>query len=244
MSIIIDLILIIIIALCIFKGYKNGFVKTVVDLISGAAAFVFAYIFSPIVSKIFYGMFFEPIKTVINDKLLTASQNNGVEAIFAEDGVLSQLGKLIESCGLSIGELQSQTSSLSDVKDICISIAESIAAPTATAASYVIAFILLFVIGNIAMRFISVALKLITKLPVIKSADKLLGLAVGLVTAIIFSTVYMTVIKLFVPYLTLIAPNAFAPDILDKTYVLNFLYDLNILNKIFAYASLSASFLK
>ncbi len=244
MSLIIDIVLIIIIALCIYTGYKNGFIKTVLKLFSGVAAFLFAYIFSPILSKLFYNATFGTIKSVISEKLLDAAESDGVSSLFSENGAISELGKLIESCGLSIDELKTLASSFTSAEDISVSLAEKIAAPAANAISYVIAFIILFIIGVIAVTVLSGALNLVSKLPVINGANKLLGLLLGILTAIVFSTVYMTVIKLSVPYLSVVSPDTFPSDVLDKAYVFNFVYKLNILKKLFEYANISASLLK
>ncbi len=243
MNIIIDAILLIIIAICLLSGYMNGFVKTVIKLISGVAAFIIAFIVSPIVSGLIYDLFYyDTVKNIINNELLKLGYSDAA-GIFTEGALNGILGDLMDICGFSLTELQSHVSNASSIEDVCTMLAEKFAQPIANATSYVTAFILVFVLAAVAVFFISSVLKLATKLPVIKQADKLLGLIMGAVSAIIFSTVYMTTVKLSIPYLSLIS-SGISADILESTFLFKHLYELNLLQKLFEYVNISSSLLK
>ncbi len=239
MSIIIDAILLIIIAICLLYGYLCGFVRTVIKMFSGIAAFIFAYITSPFAATFYKPVFYESIKSILNEKLLQLGASEPM-GIFSENALNGFLGDLMEMCGFGLSELQAQVSQTASIEDACMSLAEKFADPIAAAVSFVTAFATTFIIAVIIVSVIASVLKLATKLPVIKQADKLLGLLMGIVSAVVFSTVYMTSVKLSIPFLSLISANI-DPNILENTFLFKHLYDINLLQKLFEYVNISSS---
>ena len=57
MSIVLDIVLVVIAAVCIISGYRRGFFKTVMGLVSGIASLLAAYSFSPALSAWIYEKF-------------------------------------------------------------------------------------------------------------------------------------------------------------------------------------------
>ena len=103
-----------------------------------------------------------------------------------------QLLSLAESLGIDVDTKLSVDASkdvdaiLSNAAD---TIVDDIAAPIVTKLVWIICFIILFVLISIAIKFIASALNLVAKLPILKSANKLLGGVVGLVEGVLLAIV-------------------------------------------------------
>ena len=106
-------------------------------------------------------------------------------------------------------------------------IATHIAEPVSYALSYALCFIIIFVLVLVALWLIKHLLKLTEKLPVIKQANKVLGLVVGGVLGIIIVWVLSIMIKLGLPYLNVVAPTVFTEDLFEKSIILKLTYYLN-----------------
>ena len=86
---------------------------------------------------------------------------------------------------------------------------------------FIIIYILLLLLGRL--------LRLATKLPVLKQADKILGLVLGLLMAVL-------VVDLFFIFLTGCAQFSFGRKMISmiaESEILSFLYEMNFLTRIF-----------
>lgn len=150
MFIIIDLILIAIIALFTFLGYRQGLVKAAIKILSFFIAIIIAFILYKPVSKLIVNntSIDDNIKNTIIEKITPegVEQNEEVEI---EDGFVN---KMIGEANNTIEEVSNAFSI--KIIDICV-------------------LLLLYIIVKIALRFVSALADLITKLPIIKQVNKL-----------------------------------------------------------------------
>ena len=87
----------------------------------------------------------------------------------------------------------------------------------------------LFLVSLLLLWILRHVLDLAAKLPVIKTANKILGLAVGAVLGVLIVWVLSAMLKLGLPYLSVMAPKVFPPDLFERSYVLRLTYYLNAL---------------
>lgn len=150
MFIIIDLILVAIIALFTFLGYRQGLVKAAIKILSFFIAIIIAFILYKPVSNLIVNntSIDDNIKNTIIEKITPegVEQNEEVEI---EDGFVN---KMIGEANNTIEEVANAFSI--KIIDICV-------------------LLLLYIILKIALRFVSALADLITKLPIIKQVNKL-----------------------------------------------------------------------
>ncbi len=168
---ILDLIVVLIIALFTFIGYKQGLVKTAIKILAFFIALIVAMMLYKVVGNIIIKNtnVDENIKNVIISKILPEDYEEKLEIL---------PDTLIES-----GE--------STVNDLADGIAEKVI--------YAIVFIVLFIVLKIALKFVTILTDLITKLPIIKQFDKTGGIIYGLAKGLVIITVIFAVVSLMSP---------------------------------------------
>lgn len=213
MSIIIDLIIVAIIALCVFFGYKKGLTKCIIKILSFIIALVVAAILFKPVSN------FVINNTQIDDKIKEAVVNIVKEDV-EETGEVKEDSNLPKAMVNYINE--SVENAVDDVKNNAIQVA---AEGIATISINVGVAILLFIITRIALIFVSALSKIITDLPIIKQFDKTGGIIYGLLKSFVIIFVILALISFISP---MIEQTGIIVAI-NKSFIGSILYNNNIL---------------
>lgn len=167
---ILDLLCLGIIIMAGYVGYKRGFVKSVVGLLSFVAAMAAAYILRPIIYDILMG-------TSLSDSVY----NRISTSMAANTPSFSENPNVIQSI-----VSQAATESVSAVS-------AAVSGVVVSAASFLLVFFLVRLITKVA----SGILVGVVKLPVVGSVDKVLGLAAGVVKWSLLIYIILTVIIVF-----------------------------------------------
>lgn len=170
---VLDLIVILVIALFTFIGYKQGLVKTAIKIL--------AFFIALVVSLMLY----KTIGNVImkNTQVDEQIQNTIVSKVLPED--YEEKLEVLPDALVESGE--------TTVNELAKNVTEKII--------YGVVFIVLFVVLKIALKFVTLLTDLITKLPVIKQFDKTGGIVYGVAKGFIIVTVIFAVISLISPML-------------------------------------------
>lgn len=150
MSIIIDLIVIAIIALFTFLGYKQGLVKAAIKILSFFIAIIIAFvIYKPVSNIIIKNTTIDDnIRNIIIEKIKPEGVDENQEVIIDE----KINNKIIQEAGNTVAEIANTFS----IKLIEIS-----------------TLIILFIICKIILKFVSALTNIITKLPILNQVNKL-----------------------------------------------------------------------
>ena len=168
MNYIIDIIFVAILGIFIFKGYKDGFIKTVFGLLINLASVIVAFLFA------------KPISLMFADKILTDAP-----------------------------------------KEISSSVALAIS------------FVILYAAAHIAIAIIANVLDLISKLPVLNSTNKSLGIIMGAGLGILYAFVFSAILTYGYPLLAEINPELFTDELLSNSVIYSVIHKLNLLNRLF-----------
>jgi len=205
LAIIIDLIIVAIIALCTFIGYKQGLIKVAVKLVATIIAIIIAL------------MLYKPVSTLIID-------NTSID----EQIQTSITNKLIPEDAPETEETLINTESL---PDLIVSSSEntvkSISEIISTKLIELIVIVILYLVVKIVLKFITLLADLIAKLPVLNQVNKLGGTIYGVLKGLILVFAIFAIISLAAP---LIGEN-FMKDI-NESYIGSFMYNNNLLLKI------------
>ena len=204
MYLIIDAILIGLVALFTFIGYKQGLVKTAIKIFSFFMAIVVALIlYKPISSAIIKNTSIdEKINGVIveNLKLDEGEQENKEESNIVKDNLSN---KIIAGAN-------------NKIEDVANSFTRKIIE--------IAVMILLYIVARIILRFISALTDLITNLPILKQINKTGGLIFGFLKGVFIVYLILGIIYLIAP---IVSSRAFG--IIDQTIIAKEIYNNNIL---------------
>ena len=213
--ILIDLILAAVLVLFIWLGAKKGFVLTLCSLLAVIVALVGANLIAdalaPKVAAAIQPHIEQSIQESLEEKALEVSAQDGL-------GVADALAALREKGGFYEWAADSLEGVLTTTPELSESIAHQAAAAASALAEQVargILFASAFLLVLVAWFFVSHALDLVTKLPVINSLNHTLGGVLGAVKGLII--LYIAAWVLCSLTGTVSAQTA------EKTYVLSFL---------------------
>lgn len=184
-----DLVVILIIALFTFIGYKQGLVKTAIKILAFFIALFIAVSFYKVVGNIIINntQFDEKIENKIISKVLPENYEEKVNIL---------PDSLVQSGEESINAL-------------AVNVSHKII--------YYITFIILFIGIKIILKFVTILADLITKLPIIKQFDKTGGFIYGLIKGFLIVTALFAVISLISPMLDEKYINAIDNSYISKT---------------------------
>lgn len=206
MFILVDLIVVGIIALFTFLGYKQGLVKAAIKILSFFIAIIVAL------------LLYKPISNVIvkNTQIDENITNTIMEKITPEG--ISSKDEVEMTDNLAIKLVGEATSTIEEISNaFAIKLIE------------VCVLLLLYIVIKIALRFILALTDIITKLPLIKQINKLGGTIYGVVKGAIMVYVILGVIYLIAPIM-----NKNVTGAIDKSLITKNLYNNNIILKIIA----------
>jgi len=187
---ILDLIVAAILVVCIFVGWKKGFVITVFNFFSLLITLFLTNMLYPAVSVFLRGTeLFTVIKTNVADALqLDAFAENLTRAAEAEAINALALPEFIKTAMLENNNPQAHAA-------LAVSgFEEYVSGFLAGLVLNALAMLLVFAAVFALMKVIAVVLKILTKLPVIHSLNKLLGVAVGALQGVLFVWLALAVI--------------------------------------------------
>ena len=202
MAIVVDLILIGIVALFTFIGYKQGLVKAAIKILSFIIAIVISLIlYKPVSSIVIKNTNIdENIKDVIVKNVELKQEENTEESNIVKENLSN---KIIAGANNTIEEV---------ANSFTVKLIE------------IVVILLLYLIARIILKFISVLSDLITNLPILKQINKTGGIIYGFLKGVIIVYAILAVIYLVSP---MINSNAFG--VIDSTILTKEIYNNNVL---------------
>lgn len=185
MEYIVDIFLLIIFAVIVILGAVNGFIKTVLGIVATLAAFFLAYKLSALFAPQIYENFLsERVLNAIKTRLFDAQ--DATSAAQQASAVLASIPEFVINIAASIGiNTTGITEKIRGLDNTSSTIAkeltDNIAAPIVIAVVHAILFAVLISVLYILFMVVVKVIDKIFKLPFLKTANRLLGAAVGAV---------------------------------------------------------------
>ena len=171
MGLVFDAIVVIIAIIMIVTGYKRGLFKSIMTLISGIAALMLSYAFTPWLSDILNKKFFlNKLAGGITDTLASLSENGintANEAMYDVSKLIGDSGftSIAERYGSNNAASEKAISSISDSSHTAVEkAAEIVARPIATTVSDITAFIVIFVVSLVLLKVLTFLIDKIFKI--------------------------------------------------------------------------------
>lgn len=210
MSVIIDLIIVAVIAICIIIGYVRGLTGCLIKILSFVLSLVIAFIL------------FVPVSNfVIENTQIDENLEKSIREMIISDNKSSE---------------KEMPTAMSDyinkrAEEIVDNAKEEVVNATARDISQTIVkagtWIALFIVARIALIFLKLITSLISKLPVIKQCDKLGGIIYGVLEGLLITYFALAVISFITPI-----TNKNLSENINKSYLGSQMYNHNLLLKI------------
>lgn len=200
---ILDLIVILVIALFTFIGYKQGLIKVAIKIASFFIAIIIALVL------------FKPVSTlVINNTTIDDKIENAIVEKITPEGMKPE--DKVEAQNLPSGIIKNTNDSI-----------KSIAETLTTKLIEICTILILYIVARIVLKFIAALATLIEKIPILKQFNKLGGTVYGLVKGVLIVYVILAIIYLASP---LLKENT--SEKIEEARLTKMMYNNNIITKI------------
>lgn len=185
MSFLLDFIIIAIIAVTVYFAAKNGFVKTAISALSFVIAIAITAMFaSPLADALKDAPFAETVETAVTDMVK--------DAIFDEEGLQEfvngeseGLNAVLSLAGVEKNEfIEWYNSTDASGDDVLTRAARFISEPIIDAIAMLVAIVILYIGTQILLSIAAFFLNKLANLPILRTANKGLGILLGIVLAL------------------------------------------------------------
>lgn len=199
MSLVLDIILVVIFAAFVLTAAKKGFVKTLLELVASILALVLAYQLSPHVAQGAYeGVVKESLVTSIEEQL-DENFNTSTAAKKAEvtlDALPDFVVSLASSAGVNVDDVKAKIKSEKfSSENIAAELVEKVAEPIVVGALTIVFFMILAILLLFALKFLAHIISKLFDVPLIGTANKLLGALLGTCKGVIVIVFLCTVLE-------------------------------------------------
>ena len=229
-----DIIIIGLIIFCVAMGYKNGFVKTVMNFLSFVIAFFMAKTFSPPLSDFMYSTWIKPNfadKAAAQlEKLLSPSVNvNSLVQNQQNDFV-----NMLKGYGFDLPDVNKwiNEAAAKGADNINGYITTNMVEPVAKGISDFLAFTAILLASFILLKIATSLLNKAFKLPGLNLFNRIGGIFLGLLYGIILSYIFVLLAYYVLPYLAANTAISSVPAVVDDTIFFKWFYNHSPINYI------------
>lgn len=223
LGLILDLVVLGIIALCVFLSAKHGFVRTVLELAGLIAAFVIAFSFSSPLANITYDKIIEP--SMVSKIEKTSAEGEQAVATKLWDSMPGIVKNNSSTFGLSKEKFDDKVSSKfsSSVSDSAQKISESVLKPLITRVLSAFYSTVLVIVLIIVFKFLAKVINKLFKFSFIGKINAFLGGVIGAFKGIAIATLFCIAVSLII---SVTGKNiwVFSPENIDSSHLFKFLY--------------------
>ncbi len=225
-SLVLDILIIVICLIIIIKNAVRGFIKSLMVLARTVLAALIAVIFSAPVAKWLAPTFFSEwaLKTSNNAFLATKIAENQYQISDVFEGVPNFATKIaLNFSGIEENMLQTYFVEKAPATEADTAIvATGVGNALAYVISLIIAFFALFIIAEIIFGILGALLNKLSKVPMLKSVNIILGGLIGLVISVAIAWLLSKGIQWIINFGHNYYPNIFTEDILNKSVIVKF----------------------
>lgn len=210
-GIILDIILVVIILLNIFIGYKKGLVKLAVGMIAVLASIIISILLYRPVSNIIIEKteFDENIKSAIINNFAQDTENEEEDSEEIDDGFMKYIEKYVDdTINKTKNEIVIEASNVISEKIINIC-----------------AFLGIFLISRILLTLLTFVADIIMSLPILKQFNEVGGILYGIIKALLIIYAVLAIVFLII-YIT---GSATISDAISSSHITKLFYNNNVL---------------
>lgn len=220
--------LVIIFILSVVLGYRRGFIQTMLQLAVWGVSFAVALFVSlPIANAIFDGWIAESMQSDISESLQDTGTSSAEEQL-AEilDGLPGPIASVLENNdALSQTFLDVKQEADATVDTVSRTLVEKLVRPAVVLLLRFVIFLILFVALLFLLKFVRKLLKPLSKLPLLRTADGILGAVLGALKGIVYILAIVSIIQI----VAALSPSngALSKDVVEDTTLVSWVADRN-----------------
>ena len=201
LSTLLDLLLVLILGLSIYFGYRRGLIRSAISLVGSVVALILALVFSSGLGSYIDAKYVNaPMRTWVINQCTVAVEDVSVSDIDFDDLFARRPEFFTETCAflsVDVDEMQAAYESLkADGEDNAKSaLVTRMVDPMSAVISRVIAFGVIYLAAMVAVSVIALFSKFLTSLPILRKVDKLGGVILGTVTGVLVSLIVVSVVS-------------------------------------------------
>ncbi len=226
MNIVLDVIVVAIVAICIFLSAKRGFVRTLLEVVGFVAAILIAINLSAPVADFIYDKAVSPsIEKMVVTTIDEAASNTSAAV---SDTIWEKLPNFVsnaaEKSGVTKDTVSNKLAGGADSAAIAKSITDDVLAPIATTVIKFIVTVILFVILLFVVKLLARIINKLFKKSLLGGANAALGGVLGAIKGIIYTVLFCLLISL----ITNVSKDNFfiTNEIIENTTVFKFILNL------------------
>ena len=213
MSVVVDLIVIGIIAICIFFGYRKGLIGVLFTILSFIIALIIALIlYKPISNAIITNTEIdENIQNTIMEKVLSSKTEENITTEQANN-----------TSQIVVDYINSYTNEVKNVGT------EIVAKNLAETTIRIVVLILLLIVTRIILFFFKAVFNIIAKIPIIKQVNKLGGILYGVIKGLFIIYVILAILSLLAPMIS----DVEIFKAINNSFIAGYMYNNNLILKL------------
>ena len=220
MGLIVDIIILLILGLCLFIGYKRGLAKCLLKVCTTILAIIIAIVlYKPFVNFIVENTTIDDnIKLSLEKIINENTQNNDDNLINENSGIPKPITTYVNN---------NIKKSIDENKKYAVS---EVSKNAAILIVNIAGIIIIYIVAKILLKILTVFTDIVAKLPIIKQCNELGGIIYGIIEGALIVLIILTVISIITPLIG----NYELSNIILQSNIGKFLYNNNIfLNLIF-----------
>ena len=221
MTLLLDAVLVVLFVLCVWLGFKRGFIKTVSGLIALVVAVLLASVLSgPIAQAVYTDMVYPSVVTTLEEHVTGELIPSAAEVDAALAELPDFVTALLKSGGLEDGAaVVAKIESVAPGSSAAHSVADVVITPIVLPLLQMLISVLLFLLAYVVASILLRVLDVVAKLPLLKQLNHLLGLAAGALTGALW-VVFVARILFVLAWLGVAA--WLTPEVLEGTWLASF----------------------
>lgn len=232
MNFLFDVFLILVFLLVVIVATMKGFVKSIWRTVTIVGAFILAYVFGIAVGEWICDNFVLDHVTsysygIVSELVEENADKYDVSGLF--ETLPQEFTDLLANCGTDIEELTSRYSNTVTVSEEDLySMAQSIALPISGTLSNAVGVITVFMVSLLILSLVGLLLKVVVKIPIIRSIDSFLGFVFGLAEGLVVIWILCVFTGLFVEHSFMSnSSNEVLNELTDASRILKFFCKLS-----------------
>lgn len=201
MTFTVDILLLALFALIIYNSTKKGFLIGILGIAVWFVSFFIALSFSEQLAEWLYDeVLRERVLEELSKRLTTEGDAQPIAEMAAS--VIRELPqyavRTAQTLGIDVGAIMRSIESADISAESTIAeLAEKVAQPILTAALKALSFVVILVVSSSILKIVAHQINVVTKIPVLKQANKALGAVLGVVRGVIVVSIICVLLNIF-----------------------------------------------
>lgn len=219
MGAVLDIITVVVFIIVIYKAYRRGLVRALIEIAGFAVAFVVSFLLSDTVgqwiNKVFLSRF---VKGSITNLVKTSGKSNTEFFNKLVSNLPETVSKTLTGVNSNLGKLGGKAAT---------EFTSSVSQPLSLMISRGIAFFILLAVCAIAIGIIAHMSDIVKRIPVIGTLNALAGAGVGVIEAIIIMCLLSTLMTLVISVMALQKNPPITQSTINSTQVYKYISNIN-----------------